>query len=262
MQDHPVGILLVALEKESEELSKDEIQVLTSVSHQVAVGLGTTLLCIDRARNLAIEQERNRIAREIHDTVAQSLFGIVFSLDACINMLPNEVDNVMDELVEIRSLASGARDDIRLSIFDIWPTQLSIEQFTSDLEEYTRQYCRPQKFDINFTTRGEFENLSSGVKRSLYRIAQEALSNSARHSGAKTASVCINVDQTQVGMSITDNGRGFNPDLMLAREYDRERFGLHGIQERANALGGEAFIISKEGLGTKLLIDIPILNHG
>jgi signal transduction histidine kinase len=112
-------------------ISAEREATLTTVANQAALALGTTILCIDRARRLAVEQERNRIARDIHDTVAQSLFGIVYSLEACINMLPGQADSVRDELIELRALASGAHDEVRRSIFDMWPSSL------------TRNYLRP-----------------------------------------------------------------------------------------------------------------------
>ena len=90
LREHPVGLLLV----NETGLTKESENTLLTVANQAALALGTTILCIDRARRLAVETERNRIARDIHDTVAQSLFGIVYSLDACINMLPAKANCV------------------------------------------------------------------------------------------------------------------------------------------------------------------------
>jgi signal transduction histidine kinase len=261
LREHPVGLLLV---DKSDGINKEQESILMTVANQAALALGTTLLCIDRARRLAIETERNRIARDIHDTVAQSLFGIVYSLDACINMLPGQADEVKSELIDLRSLASSAHDEVRRSIFDLWPSPLTIELFMSDLTNYVSSCCRPRSFSIIFNNRGDFNSLSPGLRRTIYRMAQEALANSARHSGTNSARLCLNVTEDQVYLDISDQGRGFDPSIALARNQTREHFGLHGIQERARAMGGECEIISQPGAGVRIMVNLPIkvTKHG
>jgi signal transduction histidine kinase len=242
-------------------LTRQREDVVTLVANQAALALGTTILCIDRARRLAVETERNRIARDIHDTVAQSLFGITYSLDACVNMLPEHADDVKKELTELRTLASGAHDEVRRSIFDLWPSALTMEIFQTDLVNYVNSCCRPRAFSIVFNHSGDFNSLPSGLRRAVYRMAQEALANSARHSGASSARLCLNVDDGRVDMSVSDEGRGFDPAVALSRSVNREHFGLHGIQERARALGGECEIVSAPGKGARMLIEIPVNGH-
>lgn len=255
LREHPVGILLV---DESDGLTKERENTLMTVANQAALALGTTILCIDRARRLAVETERNRIARDIHDTVAQSLFGIVYSLDACITMLPEKADDVKNELIELRTLANSAHDEVRRSIFDLWPSALTIELFMADLTNYISSCCHPRAFSIIFNNTGDFNSLSAGLRRTIYRMAQEALANSARYSGAPSARLCLNVNQTQVNISITDEGRGFDPSTALSRNINREHFGLQGIRERAMAMGGSCEIISKPSAGTRIMIELPV----
>ncbi len=256
LREHPVGILLV----EESGLTPERESTLMTVANQAALALGTTILCIDRARRLAVETERNRIARDIHDTVAQSLFGIVYSLDACITMLPPEADNVKNELIELRALANGAHDEVRRSIFDLWPSALNIELFMADLTNYVSGCCRPRSFSIVFTNNGDFNSLSPGMRRTVYRMAQEALANSARHSGAQTARLCLTVTDKEVFLDISDEGKGFDPEIALSRSQNREHFGLLGIMERARSIGGECEIASQPGMGTRIMINLP--KHG
>lgn len=231
LREHPVGILLV----EESGLTNERENTLMTVANQAALALGTTILCIDRARSLAVETERNRIARDIHDTVAQSLFGIVYSLDACITMLPQQADEVKNELIELRSLASGAHDEVRRSVFDLWPSALTIELFMADLTNYINNCCRPRSFSIIFSNSGDFNSLSSGLRRTIYRMAQEALANSARHSGTNLARLCLNVAEDQVYLNISDAGRGFDPDIALSRSVNREHFGGCTVCKNARA---------------------------
>jgi signal transduction histidine kinase len=242
-------------------LTKESENTLLTVANQAALALGTTILCIDRARRLAVETERNRIARDIHDTVAQSLFGIVYSLDACINMLPAKAEDVKNELIELRSLANSAHDEVRRSIFDLWPSSLTIELFMADLTNYVSSCCRQRPFSIIFSNNGDFNSLSSGMRRTIYRMAQEALANSARHSGAQSARLCLIVTDDEVYLVVSDEGKGFDPQVALSRSQNREHFGLHGMQERVHAMGGEFEINSQPNAGARIIITLPIHGH-
>ena len=257
LREHPVGVLLV----EESGLTPEKEATLMTVANQAALALGTTILCIDRARRLAVETERNRIARDIHDTVAQSLFGIVYSLEACINMLPQQANSVKNELIELRSLASNAHEEVRRSIFDLWPSALNIELFMADLTNYVSGCCRPRSFSIIFSNNGDFNSLSAGMRRTVYRMAQEALANSARHSGAQSARLCLTVTSEAVYLVVSDDGKGFDPEIALSRSQNREHFGLHGMQERAHALGGECEVISQPNAGTRIMIHLPTNEH-
>lgn len=261
LREHAVGVLLVELDKNEEQLSPQHKEAVMMVANQAALALGTTILCIDRARRLAVETERNRIARDIHDTVAQSLFGIVYSLDACVTMLPQKADEVRRELAELRTLASNAHEEVRRSIFDLWPSALTINVFMADLTHYVSSCCRSRAFSIIFNHHGDFDTLPAGLRRTLYRMAQEALANAARHSGADSARLCLTVADGQVFLDVSDQGRGFDPSIALSRSQNREHFGLHGIQERARALGGDCEIISQPGAGTRIVINLPINGH-
>ena len=257
LREHSVGVLFVAVDGE-QAFTKEREATVSTVASQAALALGTTILCIDRARRLAVEQERNRIARDIHDTVAQSLFGIVYSLDACVNMLPGQADEVRKELTELRTLASSAHEEVRRSIFDLWPSALTLDVFTADLIGYVNSCCRPRSFGVDFHISGDFERLPAGVKRTVYRMTQEALANSARYSGAPSAQVFMEIAQDQVHLNIADEGKGFEPGLVLSRSENREHFGLKGIQERAQGMGGHCQIYSSPGQGARIVIDLPL----
>ncbi len=265
LREHPVGVVLIASSHPPEALSETQQTMLQSVGEQAAVVLGTIMLCIDRARRLAVEHERNRIAREMHDVISQSLFGIVLTLEACIKMLPEQVEAVKQELLDLRNLASEVHQQVRQSILDIWPSELTLERFKSDLRKYARHVNHARLFHIEFNTGGDFDRLSPRLRRTLYRVAQEAVANAIRHGGVDAVRLCLRVTDDGVYMSVQDRGRGFRPEAVLCREYDREHFGIRGIQERVQALGGECQVYSQPNAGTLLLVSIPlngVHNHG
>jgi signal transduction histidine kinase len=259
LREHPIGVLLV--ETDGAETSAANLDSLRAIASQAAVALGTTMLCIDRAQRLAIQEERMRFARELHDTLSQSLFGIVYALDGLGKLLPEQPDVVKVELEEVKQVAEEARAQIRQSILDIWPSALTAEIFQTDLRRFVGQFCRLDELRLDISLRGPFAALSPLQKRVLYRVAQEALTNVVKHAHARQAEVCLDVDDEQARLVVRDDGRGFDPVAAFARERDREHFGLKGIQERASALGGACMIESQPGGGTQVTVSIPIAAH-
>ncbi|NJN43665.1 MAG: GAF domain-containing sensor histidine kinase [Anaerolineae bacterium] len=258
LREHPIGVLLVSLGETPENVSEEKITVLKLVASQAAVAIGTTMMCIDRARQLAIEQERNRIARDMHDTIAQSLFGFAFSLDACQEMLPENVEQVKTELGELVHTANQVRSQVRQSIFDLWPSSLTLERFQADLQSYASQCGQNRKFQVQFQASGDFERLPPALRRNLYRVTQEAVANTIHHAGVDKGQVTLTVEPHEIVLQILDDGKGFDPEKALARSYNREHFGLHGIAERIKAMGGECHFQSYPGKGTNILIQIPL----
>ncbi|MBI3242554.1 MAG: sensor histidine kinase [Chloroflexi bacterium] len=257
LREHPVGVLLVTA-SDGEEASR--LRSLQAIANQAAVAVGTTMLCIDRAQRLAVQDERIRIAREIHDSVSQSLFGITYSLDACVKLLPQEPDTVKNELAGLLSFAQTTRDEVRQSILDIWPSELTAERFAQDLRRYLAGICRVSELAVAIEIRGDFSLIPPRARRNLYRIAQEALTNIVRHAAATEARVCLEAGQGQAMLTVRDNGRGFDPALAMAREIDRERFGLLGIGERVASLGGTTDILSQPGAGATIVVSVPFAN--
>ncbi len=257
LREHPIGVLLV--ETDGVTAADANIASLRAIASQAAVALGTTMLCIDRAQRLAVQEERVRFAREIHDTVSQSLFGIVYALNGLGKLLPDQPEVVKNELDQIGQIAEETRLELRESILDMWPSALTAEVFQRDLRRFVEQFCRLDEVQLDIEVRGDFSLLSPRRQRGLYRIAQEALSNVVKHAGARRAEVCLEVNRERAMLSVSDNGRGFEPGLALARERDREHFGLKGMEERAQALAGTFRLESRMGHGTTITIEMPVL---
>jgi signal transduction histidine kinase len=256
LRDNPVGVLLVDATNGREDTAK--FHSLEAITNQAAVSLGATMMCINRAQRLAVQEERLRIAQDIHDTVSQSLFGIVFTLDGCLKMLPDDPEAVETEIRRVLDVAEETRAEIRKSILDMWPSELTADRFVIDLQKYAVGICQADQLEINFDVTGDFSRLSSLARRTLYRISQEAIANIAHHAAASEAHVCVEVNDDQATLSVRDNGRGFEPDTAFQREYGREHFGLWGIRERTQSLGGSCEINSQPGAGASIIVDIPI----
>ncbi len=259
LREHPVGVLLVETDRAAGGPATPDMKSLQAIAAQAAVALGTTMLCIDRAQRLAVQEERMRFAREMHDTISQSLFGIAFSLDGLGKLLPAQPDRVKAELEQVRQAAEQTRAEIRQSILDIWPSALTADVFANDLRRFVSQMCRPGELQLEVCVEGDFAALSPRRQRGLYRVAQEALTNVVKHASAGHAAVRLEVNGGQAVLRVDDDGRGFDPAQALARERDREHFGLKGMRERIEALSGVCKFFSQTGHGSTVIATVPLL---
>ncbi|MGB0384820.1 MAG: GAF domain-containing sensor histidine kinase [Ardenticatenaceae bacterium] len=266
----PVGVLLVDISNLSFRGNEEslagvvqaeggqQLRSLQAIAQQTAVILGMMTTRLRRAKERAIQEERARIAQEMHDTVAQSLFGIVYTLKGCLKLLPSNPAAIEPELEWASQVAEEVRQDIRHTIHDMWPQAISADKFETDLRHYTADTLQATNLSVDFDVRGDFASLSPPARRSMYRICQEALTNIVHHAAANQARICVDVAEGRARLVVRDNGRGFEPAIALAQEHNREHFGLCGMQERARSLKGTCDIFSKPGAGTSIVIDIPV----
>ncbi len=251
----PVGVMLVDLEGHEEDAA--DLTVLDAISRQTAVSLGMMMTRLRRAKESAIQEERTRIALDLHDTISQSLFGLVYTLQGCLKMLPDNPAAIEPELTWALATAEDVRKKIRATIHNMWPAELTAQQFEKDLRTYAADVLQAAELDITFDIRGEFNTLSPPARRAMYRICQESLTNIVHHAAAHQSRICVDVAGGRARFILRDNGRGFEPNIALAQDFEGDHFGLRGMRERAAALGGTCEIFSQPGEGTSILIDIP-----
>lgn len=200
----------------------------------------------------AQEEERKRIARELHDSTSQSLTSLLVGLKAMGSACASpEVRQHADEL---RLIAAQTLADVHDLALQLRPSVLDDLGLAAALERYVADCRRRYALQIDLAVQGlDAQRLPPQVETALYRIIQESLTNIARHAQAKTASVLIERRNGSVRAIIEDDGRGFDP---LA--IGMERLGLYGIRERAELLGGTLTIEAAPGQGTSLYIEVPL----
>jgi signal transduction histidine kinase len=252
---HPIGILLV--DTAGQEAGATRLQSLEAIAQQTAIAIGMMRTRTRRARESAVQAERGRIALDIHDAVSQSLFGIVFTLDGALKLLDEEPQTARAALEEALQSAERARQEIRQTIHELWSEEMSAASFERELRQYAADVLQAPQLAVTFDIRGDFEALSPPARRSLYRLAQECLSNVVHHAAASEAQVCLDVDSGRARLAVRDDGRGFEPEVALTQVHGAEHFGLRGMQERARALGGTCDIFSRPEAGTSVVVDIP-----
>jgi len=203
-------------------------------------------------RRAAVSEERNRMARDMHDTLAQGFTGVILQLQAAQQALvhgsPTDTDAHMDRASELARKSLG---EARRSIRALRSQALEDGNLCIAMENATRQVAMETDLVAEFATRGEPRPLGTAVEENLLRIHQELLTNVLRHSGARAATATLSFEADAVGLEIRDDGHGFDPGNIT------DGLGLLGIRERTSQMKGELAIESRDGVGTRIRISIP-----
>lgn len=252
-----LGLLLVDNPCSARPIAADDLMALTNIARQASMVLGSVQLCIDRARRLAVEEERCRIAMEIHDAISQQLYGITYTLDASVKLLPDRAEEVREKLSYLLPQAQQASAAVRRAIFDLWPDELDAERFAAELQAYVKEIALSGELQMEIEIDPRFDKLQIEVRKQLYRIAQEALANIIKHAHAHLAEISLVVDRHEIRLTVTDDGQGFNLADCQPDGDERHHFGLISMRERAEALGGRLQIDSHPRYGTKVTVTLP-----
>ena len=197
----------------------------------------------------AQEQERTRVARDLHDEVNQSLTGLLLRLEAAREKAPPALEA---ELAEIRVVANQAMQELLALARQLRPTALDDLGLVAALAGTVREITNQGSVRASFDVGGELAALPVDAQVVVYRVAQEALSNAVRHSGAEHVQVGLHREGTDVALSVADDGRGFSFDETA------RGLGIGGMRERALLVGGEFAIESRPGIGTRVRLLVPI----
>lgn len=249
---------VVAIRLSEPKLTPSDEATLTSIANQAAVALGNVQLCIDRTRRLTKEEERNRIAREIHDNVSQSLFGFVYTLDSCIKLLPEQSDTVKTRLVNLHPQAVEVMNKVRQSIYDLWEADVTVTYFQSELQRYTRQVCQNDTLALQISVDEEFAILDPNIRRTFLRVAQEGITNVVKHAQADQATIAVIISDAEATLVVADNGTGFKPETVELAPHQGNHFGLLSMQERINLLEGHLRVDHRCDRGTLVMATVPL----
>ena len=208
-------------------------------------------------RTAGMLAERERLAREIHDTLAQGLSSIQLLLRAAERALPSRPDTAARHVDQARQAAQDNLAEARRFVAALTPPALDNSTLADALERLCATTGARHRLDVKFHRIGDPGPLATTDEVALLRIAQSALANTVRHADATTADVTLGYLDDHVTLDITDNGRGFDPARLPTPEPDRGGFGLAAIRARVHALGGSLTVESAPGHGTALAARIP-----
>ena len=204
----------------------------------------------------AQEEERTRLARELHDTIGQSLTAILMTTTAVEASLPATLTSGREKLVTVRHIAAQTLQDLRNLIFDLRPEILDDLGLALAIRSQVKKCLEPAGVKVRLKAAGLKDQLPAEVETAVFRVVQEAITNIARHAQASEANISLVHKDGKLIVRVEDNGVGFDPALVMSN--GQTGWGLRGMEERITLLGGKFYIGSKSGAGTLLLAEVPL----
>lgn len=208
----------------------------------------------EKARYSAVVEERQRLARDLHDAVSQQLFAISMTATAVSRTLDRDYEKAKRQVVLIEEMATVAQSEMRALLMHLRPVHLEGKRLAQGLQELLMELRAKVPVNIQFDMDEEIR-LSKGIEDHLFRIVQEALSNTLRHSRATEVELRLTNRSGTVGLTVRDNGSGFD---LTARKH--ASYGLVSMKERVNEIGGSMNIITAPGKGTRIDIRVPLIS--
>jgi signal transduction histidine kinase len=203
----------------------------------------------------AQEAERQRVARELHDETGQALTAIGLGLRGVGTSMRVDIDKAAHNLRQLEGLVAHSLDELQRLIADLRPSHLDELGLRATLRWYASELQQRTGLDIEVKVQGEPQEIPLEVKTTLFRIAQEALTNAIKHAAATSAKVYLTFELEKVSIMVEDNGVGFDTTRMAMT--NRSAWGLLGMRERAAHLGGTFYLDSQPGNGTRVHIEMP-----
>ena len=203
----------------------------------------------------AQEDERRRVARELHDSTCQELAALVVGLQTAVGL---PASHLPDKVEDLKGLAVRTLDGVHGIMLDLRPSLLDDLGLEAALRWYAEKTLESRGVEVVFERSGDERRLPSEVETTVFRVAQEALSNVARHSGAENVLIDLSYGESAVSVEVEDDGSGFDP-----REFDRgldgtRGLGLLGMKERVSLLGGNFSVSSSPESGTRIRLEVPL----
>jgi len=230
----------------------DEMALLASIADHLGIGIENSILWEQSRENAALE-ERNRLARNLHDSVSQLLYSLTLMAGSTKKMLErdHELENVKNSVERFGDTAYQALKEMRLLLYELRPAVLDSEGLISALQHRINTVEERLGLKVELYANGMPE-LPSNIEDTLYHIALEALNNIVKHSESTTASIKISIENGNIVMEVSDEGVGFDTNQAYSGQ------GLRNMRERGQLLGGEVVIDSKPGSGTRVTSQVKI----
>jgi signal transduction histidine kinase len=246
-----IGAFYLTEKLGADAFGDDDQQLIEMLAAHAAIAIENARL-YERSRELTVVEERNRVARELHDSVTQNLFGVVLAAEAASTLMDRDPAAARVQLDRVRELARAGMEELRSLIYELRPAALADEGLAVTLRKHVGVLRRVYPQEIALKVSGASR---PGAPRDgdVFRIAQEALHNALRHAHATRIDVTFTARDGRLALTVADDGVGFDP---AAAEVRGRRLGLTSMEERARALGGALRVESTPGEGTRVRLEV------
>ncbi len=271
-KDRSLGVILVA-SRRAHQFDSADMELLTAIGNTVGVAVENALLhgelrekeevrtqLLNRAIS-AQEEERKRIARELHDESAQVLATLLVEIGAAEEILPATAKRARAILSRAKTDATRALTEMRQMILDLRPSALDDLGLVAAVQWYAKTRLEQGGVRVSLKVDGSQRRLPAAVETALFRLVQEAINNVTKHAEASNAHVRLEFTKASVSVVVEDDGQGFDIKEVAESKDKSQGLGLLGMRERAALLGGRATIESRPGRGTRVAAQIPLEGH-
>ncbi|MFF1423058.1 GAF domain-containing sensor histidine kinase [Streptomyces sp. NPDC058280] len=232
--------------------TEEDEELLSILAQHAAIAL-TNARLYERSRELTIAEERSRLAHELHDAVSQKLFSLRLTAQAAAALVDRDPARAKGELQQVAALAAEAAEELRAAVVELRPAALDEDGLVHTLRTQIQVLDRAHSARVTFDSCA-VRALPAAQEEALLRVAQEALHNALRHSGAERVDVTLSRRAQGAVLSVTDNGSGFEPRTV--RRAGRH-LGLVSMRDRASGVGGRLTVESAPGQGTTIKMEVP-----
>jgi signal transduction histidine kinase len=232
--------------------TEEDEDLLGILAQHAAIAL-TNARLYERSRELTIAEERSRLAHELHDAVSQKLFSLRLTAQAAAALVDRDPARAKGELQQVAALAAEAADELRAAVVELRPAALDEDGLVATLRDQTQVLDRAHSARVTFASHG-VRALPAAQEEAVLRVAQEALHNALRHSGAQHVEVTLDRRGSGAVLRVTDDGSGFEPQAV--RQAGRH-LGLVSMRDRASGVGGGLTVESAPGKGTTVEMEVP-----
>lgn len=255
IEEETVGMFIVARSR-TKSFEDDDVQSIATLANQLAVILKTRMLFSEKEKRILLE-ERNRIARDIHDGVAQTLAGAVMKLETAgkkFTKNPSETIKLVDESVQ--RLRESLKE-VRESIYALRPYPTERDGLVNSISKKINSVKKEHGQEISFELRGQELRLSPMVEKVLFDTCKESIQNSIKHSKATKIDILLSFQSEHILLRIKDNGIGFSLFQAMLKAQRQPHFGILQMNDSADKINASLQIDSKEGSGTEVVITVP-----
>ncbi|MFI7388716.1 GAF domain-containing sensor histidine kinase [Streptomyces sp. NPDC049813] len=232
--------------------TEEDVELLRILAQHAAIAL-TNARLYERSRELTIAEERSRLAHELHDAVSQKLFSLRLTAQAAATLVDRDPARAKDELRNVVELAAEATEELRAAVVELRPAALDEDGLAATLRTHAQVLDRAHTARVTFTATG-LRALPAAQEEAMLRVAQEALHNALRHSGAQHVQVSLGRRGGGAALRVTDDGAGFDPKAV--RRAGRH-LGLVSMRDRTSGVGGRLTVESEPGKGTTIDMEVP-----
>ena len=248
-----IGAFYLTDKLDGAEFSEADQEVIEVLASPAAVAIDMARL-YERSRELSVVEERNRLARDLHDSVSQKLFSMSLTAEAALLAVDNEPETAKQELGNLRDLSRTVLQEMRALIFELRPADLEAEGLVPTLQKHVEVLRRTRHLDVEVRA-DAYETQPKNVELTIFRIVQEALNNAIQHAAARRIQVTIARRGDRLAVVVADDGGGFDTADPQIRA---RRLGITSMEERAQELGGRLTVESSAGDGTRVVLELPI----